>query len=81
MPCSEDKHQLQAIIKDSCLKSYSCLKFRAIDQLFFFFFPYISNTAGVIIMTLTAPTLLDRFTGYIDSVNVPLWLFRKKVPF
>lgn len=32
-------------------------------------------------MTLTAPTLLDRFTGYIDSVNVPLWLFRKKVPF
>lgn len=44
-------------------------------------FLYISNPPGVIIMPLSTPTLLDKFTGYIDLLNVPLCLFHKQVPF
>lgn len=45
------------------------------------YFSYISNTAGIITMTLTASTLLGIFTDHIDFLNVPLWLFQKKVQF
>lgn len=52
------------------------------NQSTFFFccFSCICNTS-VIIMTLAVPTLSDKCAGYIDSLNIPLWLFQKQVPF